>query len=200
MTRQDNYHTNQKSCTAYHEAGHAVAAVLAFRFACTPNTRPPLPVKIVNIFEEEAGWAGECFGPDIYSTAWPVERITHAWRDAMEWQIIINMAGPIAEAIYRGEKRKSDVLWFAVFYCGARQDVDEAGKVINDLRKLTGRNHGEQRFAERARDLLLNHWPLVDAIAEALIRDHSVVGEEIEEMIALGWREEINVYISGASR
>jgi len=106
------------TCAAYHEAGHAVATVLAFYTARHPNALPPQPVKSVSLSEAEetpGHWDGVCHGPQIYSTQWPDARIHVRFREAMEWQIVINQAGGVAEAIYRGERRKKHVMWFSRF-------------------------------------------------------------------------------------
>jgi len=51
------------SAVAHHEAGNAVATVLAFRNATwLPNPPPPLLVRYVEVVE-----GGNCFSPNIYS-------------------------------------------------------------------------------------------------------------------------------------
>ena len=129
----------------------------------------------------EAGrWGGACYGPQLYSTEWPGLRIAEEWRDAMEWQIITDLAGGIAEAIYRGERRKREVLCFASFNCGmyggGNGDLASSAAVLADLRTLTGRRHGEQRFAERALALLLAHWPAVEAPGIGIDRNKACRG------------------------
>jgi hypothetical protein len=59
--------------------------------------------------------------------------------DLMERQIVIHLAGGIAEAISRGERRKHAVLRFAKLSCNADADLKLAAAVLADLRKLTGR-------------------------------------------------------------
>ena len=181
--------TNQDkliTAIAYHEAGHAVATMLAFHAVQHryPLPMPALPVKFVKLEEETLGrWSGLCYGPEIYSTIWPDQRIDHQWREAMEWQIVINFAGGIAEAIHRGEKRKRDLLWFVAFNCGTDGDLKHADEVLADLRKLTGRRYGEQRFAERTLDLLMANWAAVAAVAAALADKHWIDGDELEEIL-----------------
>jgi hypothetical protein len=54
-------------------------------------------------------------------------------------QIVVHLAGGIAEAISRGERRKHAVLRFAKLSCNADADLKLAAAVLADLRKLTGR-------------------------------------------------------------
>ncbi|WP_454616509.1 hypothetical protein [Bradyrhizobium cenepequi] len=70
-----------------------------------------------------AKWDGLCFGPDIYTIEWPEARVDWLYREAMEWQIVIDLARGIAEAISRGERRKKQVFWFAAFNCACGPDL-----------------------------------------------------------------------------
>jgi hypothetical protein len=125
--------------TAHHESGHAVATVLAFRNAAwLPRPPPSLPVRYVEVTEDD----GNCVGADIYSTRWAAEdRIAPHYRPLMEWQVVIELSGGIAEALYRGERRPHAVLAFAQARCGMNTDLERARAVIDDLRALTGRAH-----------------------------------------------------------
>jgi hypothetical protein len=174
-----------KTAAAYHEAGHAVATMLAFRTARLPMRPPERIIKYIEITVEgsNAQWDGLCFGPNIYAVQWPEARIDWIYREAMEWQIMIDLAGGIAEAISRGERRKKKVFWFAVFNCGCRDDLKTAAAVVADLRKLTGRQHGERRFGERVFALLLAYWAAVDALASALVDAERIEGDQIEKIV-----------------
>lgn len=123
--------------------------------------------------------------PDIYSTRWSIARLAEPYRDLMEWQIVIELAGGIAEAIRRGERRRREVMWFAAINCNIAVDLEQATAVLADLRELTGRRYGTQRFTERPRALLLTHWPAVEARASALIENRHIEGERVEQIIAL---------------
>jgi hypothetical protein len=173
-----------KAAIAYHEAGHAVATVLAFERVRSPNLPPPPPIKHVSILEDAAGkWSGICFGPQVYTTQWPDTRIGGQWRDAMEWQLVIDAAGGIAEAIHRGERNKRDMMWFAIFNCGTDGDLENMEAILTDLRRLTGRRHTLQRFYERACVLLREHWAAVERIAAALIESDHVGGDRVCELV-----------------
>jgi hypothetical protein len=84
----------------------------------------------------------------------------------MEAQVIVELAGGIAEAIHRGERRKQEVLAFAT-----RQ------------RRLTGYRLDAQHFADRTLTMLEAHWPAVEAVATALIEDRRIEGERVERII-----------------
>ena len=66
---------------AYHEGGHALAIVLAFRDAAwLPHRAPLLPVRYVEV---TADGCGSCVGKDVYSTKWPVDVLVPKYRDLM---------------------------------------------------------------------------------------------------------------------
>jgi hypothetical protein len=180
---------SQLSCAAYHEAGHGVATLLGFRTVRSPMLPPPVPVELMEVFTSENPHPylrieGKCYGPSTYAPEWPKRRIANEWREAMEWHILIMQAGGIAEAIYRGERRKRDVLYFAILNCGCRSDHEQVTKTLADLRALTRRPQSEQRFAERTRALLLRNWSAVRALAEALTEAKRLEGEQVEAIIA----------------
>ena len=135
----------------------------------------------VEIIEDTPGqWSGNCFGLDIYSTAWSEDRIAEHYRDLMERQVVIELAGGVAEAIYRGERREEEVLRFAIRHCCIGTDLKRARAVLGDLRRLTGVRFDAQPFAERARALLLTHWRAVTALASALVEDRRIEGDRVE--------------------
>ena len=82
--------------------------------------------------------------------------VAEHYRDPMERQVVIELAGGVAEAIYRSERRKEEVLRFAIRHCCIGTDLKRARAVLGDLRRLTGVRFDAQPFAERARALLLD--------------------------------------------
>ena len=106
------------SAAAFHESGHAVAIVLAFRNAAwLPKPPPPLPVRYVEITDYAAGWSGNCFATDIYSMKWPIDCIAPRFGPLMEAQVVVELSGGVAEAVFRGERRRQEVLAFAESNC-----------------------------------------------------------------------------------
>jgi hypothetical protein len=159
--------------------------MLAFYTAQHPNPLPPQPVKYIELIEKSSGcWGGTCWGPQIYTPEWPEARIHERYREAMEWQIVINQAGGVAEAIYRGERRKKHIMWFSAFNCGVDGDLKQTADVLVDLHMLTKRQYGEQRFTERTLDLMLANWPAVEALAAILVADKAIHGgERIKQIV-----------------
>lgn len=113
---------------------------------------------------------------NIYSSRWSNKRVGERFGDLMERQVFVHLAGGIAEAIHRGERRKHEALRFATRHCGTDVDLRRAAAVLADLRRLIGHCYDEQRFAERALTLLPEHWPAVEAMASALIKDRFIEG------------------------
>ena len=168
---------------SFHEAGHAVGISVAFRDAAwLPYPPPPVRVRSVEVVESTPGqWTGNCVGTNIYSTAWPESRIAPRYRLLMEAQVSIHLAGGIAEAIHRGERRRREVLAFAKLYCHADADLTLAAGVVADLRRL--RRYDEQRLVDRTLAVLLAHWPAVEALASALIENRRIEGDHVEQII-----------------
>jgi hypothetical protein len=185
MTYRRTPSTEVVSAVAHHEAGHAVAMVLAFRHAAwLPHPPPPLLVRYVEITEHAPGqWTGSCVGPNIYSVRWPIDCIAEPYRDLMERQIVIELAGGVAEAIHRGERRESEVLAFAEAHCCIDADLEQARAVLGDLFRLTGRRHDAQAFVGSTLALLMTHLPAVEALASALIAHRRIEGKRVEQII-----------------
>ena len=99
---------------------------------------------------------------------WPVDVLAKPFRPLMEAQVTIELAGGIAEAIYRGERRTREVLAFARAYCNVDVDLERARAVLSDLLRLMTYDFVAQDFAERTLGLLLDNWPAVEALATAL--------------------------------
>jgi len=95
------------SAAAFHESGHAVAIVRAFRDAAwLPRPPPQVIVRYVEITQTASGeWTGCCASANVYSMRWDISCIAPRYRDLMERQIIIHLAGGVAEALHRGERR-----------------------------------------------------------------------------------------------
>lgn len=164
---------------AFHEAGHGVAVVWAWRTAEWLPKPPPSPVvRYVEITDS----SGSCGGANIYSCAWSEDRLTPRYRPLMEAQIGIHLSGGIAEALARGAR--SEVLAFAIRHCNMGTDLTRARAVLGDLRTLTGVRFELQTFALRTRGLLEAHWGAVQALAAALFTERRIEGEDVERIIA----------------
>jgi hypothetical protein len=163
---------------AYHESGHAVATVLAFRDAAwLPHPAPPLPVRYVEVTEYGPGrWRGCCTSMNIYSLRWPIACIRDKrYVPLMEAQVVIHLAGGVAEAIHRDD---------GVFdndQCDG--DLDALAAVLRELRRATGLRYDPQVFSDRAYTLLTTHWRAVEALAETLVEERYIEGERIARII-----------------
>ena len=192
--------TPEKAAIAHHEAGHAVAAVLAFRMAeWLPMPRPPVLVRRVEIMEDAGKWTGNCTATSVYSTKWPKHRIVARYRPLMEAQIGIHLGGGIAEAAHRGERRKDEILKFAMDHCEMDADLTRARVVLADLNSL-GRKYDEQFFAKRTRTLLVMVWPSVEALAMELLDKGVVEGARVEEIVISAMQREYEAARPLASR
>ena len=151
----------------------------AFRDAAwLPNPMPPVLVRSVEIAECTPGqWVGNCVGTNIYSAEWDIACIAPRFRPLMEAQVVIHLAGGVAEAIFRGERRAREALAFAVNHCSMDTDLERAAAVLGDLRRLTGYRLDAQHFAERTLALLLTNWCAVEALASALVVSKRIEGE-----------------------
>jgi hypothetical protein len=164
----------QELAAAYHESGHAVATVMAFRTApWLPRSAPRLPVRYVEINDDGCG---NCFSSNIYKRSC----IEPRYQPLMEAQVVIELAGGTAEMIHRGEAQMALATRRAM-------DVDLAKAIAlldGDRAKLTGDRAPLSPFIDRTRVLLLEHWRAVDALAQALVEHRRIEGAEVEAIIA----------------
>ena len=164
---------------AYHESGHAIATLWAFRRVTPlPNPRPRSPVAYVEIAND----SGNCYSTDIYCCAWSEDRLTVTNRAAMEAQVIIELSGGIAEALHRGEWRKRAILGYSQRHCQCDTDLTKARAVLGDLRRLDHR-YDMQDFAERTLTLMVANWQAVTALASPLVEQRRIDGERVEAII-----------------
>ena len=101
------------------------------------------------------------------------------WRTNMEADVIELLAGPYAEARYR------KICTFTVFLSGGEGDLERAQKEVADF----GRDDAERRaiiepLHDRAARLVRRPpiWAAILALADALLRQGSIEGEEATEM------------------
>ncbi len=63
-------------------------------------------------------------------------------------------------------------------------DLTKAEEVCRDIFRLTGYRVGPQHYADRTLTMMLEHWPAVEALAEALIDERRIEGWQVEEIVA----------------
>jgi len=172
-------HTPELAAAAYHESGHAVAIVTAFREAAwLPQPAPLMPVRFIEVSEDGQG---NCAGINIYSATWPIDVLVPRYRDLMERQVCIHLSGGISEAILCGVRGGREALRFAESSMGV--DLTKAEEVLRDIFRLTGYRVGPQHYADRTLTMLLEHWSAIEALAEALIEDRRIEGRLVERII-----------------
>lgn len=90
----------------------------------------------------------------------------------MEWEIFSRLAGPFAEAAYRGCRSKRGMRYVALFECGSQYDYQDAEATLADYRTVTAapRHYGIGRFEDVARELVLAEWRAIDALARELLK------------------------------
>ena len=100
----------------------------------------------------------------------------------MEAQVVVHLAGG-SEAIFRGERCQGEVLRFAEAHCCVDDDLTKVADVLAELRRLTAYRFEAQDFIERTLTMLELNWPAVEALAEALVDEGRIEGDEVEWII-----------------
>jgi hypothetical protein len=170
---------------AAHEAGHAFSmmmAHLALGYDYASFRRVFIRRDFSSPYIDRNGrqvddCAGMCEGPDLYAASanlgiiyqQPESGAMPATLARMEWAILTSLAGPFAEAAARGVRSKASMRWKALFDCGSIHDYRTAGAVLQDYKKASGRHRGLPYFEDQTRDLVLEGWPAIEALAQALL-------------------------------
>jgi hypothetical protein len=176
---------------AAHEAGHAVAYILAHRalerdyasfhrvFIRRDFSSPYIDHKN----REVDDCSGMCEAPDLYAPriglmvfyqepeARPGLRLEMLAK--MEWAILTSLAGPFAEAAARGVHSKANMRLTARF-CWGEADFEAAEAVLQDYEKASKRRRSILHFEERTRDLVLKSRPAIDALANTLLVEETL--------------------------
>ena len=141
-----------------------------------------MAVQFIEVTQDAAGqWGGTCAALDIYSVKWPIDVLIAPFRDLMERQVTIHLAGGIAEAIHHGVRRGREALRFAEAHM--EMDLTKAEPVLRDVFRVTGYDVGPQHYADRTLLILEAHWPAVTALAAALIENGRIEGKDVERII-----------------
>ena len=165
-TPSDNSKTKIES-TAYHEAGHAVAAIVQ-----------DLVIVSVTIEPDEDS-LGSCIGPGVFGYEYAGDR--ERKRIARDC-ILVSYAGLQAEKHFNPEAEE----W--------RSDNDEEN-AFNMSREFSvlprGCNYvGDElhckyltRLQRKAHRLIIRHWQSVDAVAKAILKDKTLFHDQIKKII-----------------
>jgi hypothetical protein len=146
-------------CTAYHEAGHAAIAFVLRR-----------AVKLVTIMPNaEAGTLGHVRKGDFSDSFRPDANKDPRTRSLVEREIIISLAGPAAEAKYKGHRNN-------IGACGDYHDaVDLAMHVCVSVKETHRYLAWLAVRAEEQVDVALT-WAGIEALAKALLLHHCLSG------------------------
>jgi hypothetical protein len=66
---------------------------------------------------------------------------------------------------------------------GGKGDLERAEEVMRDIFRLTGYRVGPQHHADRTLTMLLAHWGAVESLAEALVNEGRIEGEDVQRII-----------------
>ena len=152
--------------TAFHEAGHAVAAVLQ---------RKALR-KVTIVPDKESGDLG-CTFTERFGTLFHEAHVGRKQRGLLEREVMVLLAGPEAEALASG--RRNHVGAFRDYQCSC----DLLDYLCRDPRKL--RPYVDLLFV-RTEAMFVNedpNWRAVEALVEALLREKTIGGRRAREII-----------------
>ena len=169
MTRK---HSKQLIATAYHEAGHAVAA----HFLKIPITKVTIEPD-----DDSLGHVRRKNLPRPVYEALRSGGLTLHMIDKIERNIIMPLAGGAAERRHRGRSN----------YVGSWQDRD---RVVDFVDRLSA--SGEEASAYyrlqlvRARGLIESKWYAVEAVAQALLAATTLTGEDVKRIVHEAMRQQ----------
>jgi len=153
---------DQDEDTAYHEAGHAVAA-----FALK------VPVRQATIVPD-----GDILGHVRHS------KLGGAGRNPRraERRVIIALAGDIAERHHNPHRRRGDARDLGK----AIDIIDRLARSDDHLKKWFHRKKWLAELEKEAADLILSDrwWPTVEAVAKALVQRRTLTGKEVASIVA----------------
>jgi ATP-dependent Zn protease len=149
--------------TAYHEAGHVVAAV-----------RLGVRVKKATIIGD-GRYYGIVHCADVFGgLRLDVDRSSRA-RTRVERQVILSLAGPAAEAEFLGRPIKGNF---------ARADYQTALDVADHMCSSSEEAQAYLKWLEiRARDLIKVFWPDVEKVSSELTKNKTLTRETIKSLL-----------------
>lgn len=151
--------------TAYHEAGHAFVAAYAGGRVLSVTIAPDWDDGPQRFGDTQVAWSRARFGQ----------------RELAEKLVLVALAGPVAEMIYRGEALHPALV--AEWSDDWRHGWDEAAVVVNDPARRT------RWLEDRVRGLhgLLSdetHWEAIAGVADHLLAHETLEEAEFAELLA----------------
>ena len=172
LTAAEQSNAQHWPCTARHEAGHAVAAVVVsrelerdypsfHRVLIRPGISGPSidtrgrAIDCLGLLEREGSWQPRLYPHDVLRQTEAYMKIL--WVKCMTLDVIISLGGPFAQARWQGHGSKRSARWDALLGGGCRDDYRIAENTIADLRAMTRRG-SLQAFEARTYDLVKREW------------------------------------------
>ena len=155
---------------AFHEAGHAVAAVLHRRGLRKATIVP----------DKESGTLGCVFTGRFGSRFKPDAHAGRKERDLIEGDVTVSLAGPVAEALASGR-------WNHV---GASRDYHHAVDLLSYLCGGRELQAYVNLLSVRTEAMFVNvdvHWRAVEQLAEVLLREKTIGGRRARAIIQEAW-------------
>lgn len=152
--------------TAYHEAGHAA---MSWMHGASINR--------VTI-DSDANALGKCVGSIFRKRDWEQFHIgmTNALRIKVEKEIMIQLAGPIAQRLYKPQSYRS---------YHARGDHQNAVDFAFRLFSSTAQIEAYLKFLDvLTRERLQADWIVVEAIATALVQQRTIRGADVHRLVS----------------
>jgi hypothetical protein len=153
--------------TAYHEAGHAVAAYVLHRALGHVSIEP------------ERGSLGHMKTRRFEESFQPDAEVKRGTRERLEKEIMVCLAGPIAERRFVGRLRQDTIV-------GASRDFNDAARCADCL---CGNSEETDAYlawlSVRATNLikLAWHWRAIQTLAEALLEHRRIGHRKVREII-----------------
>lgn len=192
----------QLECVAVHEAGHAVMAWLfgkaIYRATVVPHEEEDIDGRMLvfagHVLRSEKRTVRHRYHRDL------------AARGSAERDVMISMAGPVAEGLYLGRYVPPAGVDRKRIYDDAKNHhggwtwggLDNAVDAdFDQLRRECHRTHLAWLSA-RTKIHLIAYWPLVDAVATALIEKGTLTGRELRRVIRTAYeRVHAELYPNG---
>ena len=161
-------YTREQTRMAYHEAGHALAAMHFIHFSSIGIERKVK--RYGQTFTQKQGWLRPVRGETV----------------SLEDDILFRLAGPMAEELCPyGPGRH--------FYHTSAIDRENISVTLGEIGFVEGEEDTNDYMAEcrgRVEHMLKFHWPEVVALAKALLERKRLTGTQAEKIAAKVWEKE----------
>jgi hypothetical protein len=157
-----------------------------------PRPKPSPLILYVEIVEEAPNrWAGCFVAPLLYNRSWLEDpQLMVKYDYLIAYEAVILLAGGVAQAIWSGERTADDAFRGAISHGGMDEKLKDTDgdlalilNAMDCLSKVTGGHYEPKDVAEPTYDLLLKHWPAVEALAAALVKTNRIEGDAVEAII-----------------